>query len=266
MANKKIEYRLRDVFREASSMAHAIRWQYLLFLGILFLLIYFVSQLTASVLGKPSTPRQAYLLSWVLMPVVIQLLAALYISAVSYTAAFKKFMMGKAHSQNYFDYFTKLFAVSVIVFYITHCLDVIIFYPGIAKQLLGYRNHVYEVLILLSFVLYLLLNTFLMFSFLHVLFGEHGVRSSLTASYRQIKPHYYKIFVLMLAFLFGISVPYALVRLGFKYLNMSNLQTSEIVHGIGFCAIGIGLLVWLSPILVSAFLISYKKLGMNASG
>jgi len=264
MANKKIEYRLREVFREASSMAHAIRWQYILFLGILFFIIYIGTQVGYSLLGKPSTPEQSYLFTWVLMPILTQLLITLYISAVSYTAAFKKFMMGKAQALNFFDYFTKLFCVSIIVFYVSHCLDVVIFYPDIAKPLLGHHHSAFNSLIFLGFLIYLLLSTFFIFSFLHVLFGEHNVRGSLVASCRQVKPHWYKVFVLMLGLLFGIAIPYGFVRLGFKYLAVPDLQASQLIHGLGFSIIGAGLLVWLSPILVSAFFISYKKLGVNA--
>lgn len=263
MGNKKIEYRLREVFREASGMAHAIRWQYILFLGILLFIIYIGTQISYSVLGRPTNARQAYLFSWVLMPILIQLLAALYISAVSYTTVFKKFMMGKEQAHNFFDYFTKLFCVSIIVFYITHCLDVVIFYPAIAKPLLGDHHTAFNSLMLLGFALDLLLNTFFIFSFLHVLFGEHGVRGSLLASCRQVRPHWHKMFVLMLGLLFGIAIPYGLVRLGLKYLAVPDLQVSQLIHGLGFSILGASLLVWLSPILVSAFLISYKKLAMN---
>lgn len=265
MMNKKIEYRLRDVFREANSMAHAIRWQYILFLGTLFLLIYIATQVIFSLLGKPSTPKQTYLFVWVIVPIIIQFIAALYISGISYTAAFKKFMMGKVQSHSFFDYFTKVFAVSILVFYISHCLYLVVAYPGISRGMLGGHPVALGGLMLLSFVIYLLASTFFIFSFLHVLFGEHGVRSSLTASYRHVRPHWPKVFVLMLALLLGVTIPYALVRLAFKYLSVSNIQTLQVIHGLGFGVIGVGLLIWLSPILVSAFLISYRKLAMNAN-
>lgn len=265
MTNKKIDYRLRDVFREANGMAHAIRWQYILFLGILFVLIYITTQIIFSLLGKPSTPKQSYLFFWVIVPIIIQFIAALYIAGISYTAAFKKFMMGKVQSHSFFDYFTKVFAVSIVVFYISHCLYLVVAYPGISKGVLGGHPVALGGLMLLSFVIYLLASTFFIFSFLHVLFGEHGVRGSLTASCRHVKPHWPKVFVLMLALLFGIGIPYELVSLGFKYLSVSNVQTSQLIHGLGFGVGGVGLLVWLSPILVSAFLISYRKLAMNAN-
>ena len=263
MASKKIDYRLKEVFREARSMAHAIRWQYIFFLGILFTLFYVATQIVSAIVGTPSTPRQAYFLGWIILPIVIQFLAALYISAVSYTMAFKKFMMGKAHVHNFFDYFTKIFAISILVFYISHCLYVIFAYPSISTPLQAHHPFVFLCLFLLSFVAYLLVSTFLIFSFFHVLFGEHSVVDSLKASCRQVKPHWHKVFMLTLAFMFGISIPYALVHTGFTFLNVSDAGTVKILDGILLGAIGAGLLVWLSPILLAAFLISYKKLALN---
>lgn len=255
------DFNVINTFRESNRLAHNVRNRFIVFMGVLLLVMFGIQTLTSTFYTDSglTSPTDNYLRDWVISPVLTQLAMSFIIANVNFNnAVFNQFKIDHPGEGTFFDHFSRLFFVGLAIFYLSNLIFMFVLYPPLAV----YEGSYVGLDSLFGFLFYLGMTTSLFFGFLYVLIYNYRPSQAIRDSFRSTAPHWFKVLIIIIAQFVMFTLPLVLIKASATQLwKMQNFDVTTYISILMLTA-GLVFAYWLLPIVMCTYLITFQRLAI----